>query len=204
MSLHSRNLFELLGDEENYEPIKTTKDVKKPLVEKPVILKESPVPRDHREKDKKKRPVPVKGREYDRKSGTGRRDDGLKKQVTGKGSWGNPVTAEQEGEKVKDELKDQDVAQETQEEVTAEPEENLKTLGQYLAEKSTVKSAALGEREVRKANEGSDDAKWKDAVVLEKEEEVFYAGKVIYRLNINISQPPPRTRRSRKKLQKPL
>jgi hypothetical protein len=30
----------------------------------------------------------------------------------------------------------------------------------------------------RKANEGSDDTQWKDAVVLKKEEEAFFVGKV--------------------------
>lgn len=44
---------------------------------------------------------PAHGREFDRKSGTGRRDDGYKKQAVGKGNWGEPGADELEGEKVK-------------------------------------------------------------------------------------------------------
>ena len=44
---------------------------------------------------------PVHGREFDRKSGTGRRD-GTKKQTVGKGNWGNPLTAEEGEQQVYD------------------------------------------------------------------------------------------------------
>jgi plasminogen activator inhibitor 1 RNA-binding protein len=46
---------------------------------------------------------PAHGREFDRKSGTGRRDT-QKKQVVGKGNWGDEETGQLEAEKVKDEL----------------------------------------------------------------------------------------------------
>lgn len=61
--------------------------------------------------------------------------------------------------------------------VEEEPEEQTKTLDEYLAAKKAAAAAALPE--LRKANEGADDSKWKDAVALEKqEEEDFFGGKV--------------------------
>jgi len=61
--------------------------------------------------------------------------------------------------------------------VEEEPEEQTKTLDEYLASKKQAAASALPEP--RKPNEGSDDAKWKDAVALEKpEEEDFFGGKV--------------------------
>jgi plasminogen activator inhibitor 1 RNA-binding protein len=54
-------------------------------------------------------------------------------------------------------------------------EEPVKTLDQYLAEKNAKK---VGDAPAaRKANEGADDAKWKDAKPLVKEEEAYFAGK---------------------------
>lgn len=52
-----------------------------------------------------------------------------------------------------------------------EPEEVFKTLDQYFAEKA--KPAA--EVSIRRANEGADEAQWKDAVVLKKEDEELFA-----------------------------
>lgn len=78
-----------------------------------------------------------------------------------------------------DALKPKDpAAAETTEEAVAEeePEEQTKTLDEYLA---TKKAAAAPLPEARKPNEGADDSKWKDAVALEKpEEEDFFGGKV--------------------------
>ena len=55
--------------------------------------------------------------------------------------------------------------------------ENLKTLDQYLSEKvSKVKMSTS----VRKANEGSDESQWKNAVVFVKEEDDLVVGKVIF------------------------
>ncbi|KNC99453.1 hypothetical protein, variant [Spizellomyces punctatus DAOM BR117] len=117
-----------------------------------------------------------RGREFDRHSGTGR-VDGVKKEVAGRGSWGNPLTAEEEAKKEVQEETAEATPEKTdgeavesraaENEENKEPEEVLKTLDQYLAEKN--KRAA--ELNVRKANEGADDAQWKDAVVLKKEED---------------------------------
>ena len=74
---------------------------KKPVVVAPSVA----APKENKERDRKKRVAPHKGREFDRKSGTGR-TDGLKKEVAGKSTWGDPVTAGEEGEKVKEELAD--------------------------------------------------------------------------------------------------
>ncbi|KAJ3282977.1 hypothetical protein HK104_010617 [Borealophlyctis nickersoniae] len=123
-----------------------------------------------------------RGREFDRRSGTGRRD-GEKKEVAGKGSWGNAATAEEESKTV-DVAADGAVAEgapaaegekPAEEEVAKEPEEVLKTLDQYVAEVEAKKAAAA--LNVRKPNEGADDSQWKDAVVLKKEEEDFFVGK---------------------------
>jgi len=59
-----------------------------------------------------------------------------------------------------------------------EPEENIKTLDEYFAEKA-AKPPSVSLPEVRKPNEGSDDSKWKDTIPLEEEEEeeAFIAGK---------------------------
>lgn len=63
-------------------------------------------------------------------------------------------------------------AAETRNSRAEEPEENTKTLEEYLAEKKDSQTFRLNES--RKVDEGQ----WKDAVVLEKEEDVFFAGKV--------------------------
>ncbi|KAI8593544.1 hypothetical protein BDZ88DRAFT_145897 [Geranomyces variabilis] len=145
-----------------------------------------------------------RGREFDRHSGSGR-VDGVKKEVAGKGSWGNPLTAEEEAKKeivdaegyVELRLQESAVkvllclyaqfdhsgaekaeatAETTEAETAAEPkeqdpEDNFKTLEQFMAERSRP----ANEAKVRKANEGADDAQWKDAVVLKKsdDEELF-------------------------------
>ncbi|KAI8912034.1 hypothetical protein PhCBS80983_g03209 [Powellomyces hirtus] len=117
-----------------------------------------------------------RGREFDRHSATGR-TDGVKKEVAGKGSWGNPLTAEEEAKK---EISDAEGAVEktngdaeatetpaVEAEEVKEPEDNFKTLEQYIAERARP----TNDKNVRKANEGADDAQWKDAVVLKKEED---------------------------------
>lgn len=57
----------------------------------------------------------------------------------------------------------------------AEAEEKVKTLEEYLAEKAN-KSLNVSLPEARKANEGSDDNKWENAVAFVKEEEPDYFG----------------------------
>lgn len=67
-------------------------------------------------------------------------------------------------------------AAETRNSRAEEEEENTKTLEEYLSEKKNGQTFRLNE--ARKANEGADDGQWKGAVVLEKEEDVFFVGKV--------------------------
>jgi plasminogen activator inhibitor 1 RNA-binding protein len=67
-------------------------------------------------------------------------------------------------------------AAETRNSRAEEQEENTKTLEEYLSEKKNGQTFRLNE--ARKANEGADDGQWKDTVVLEKEEDVFFVGKV--------------------------
>lgn len=55
----------------------------------------------------------------------------------------------------------------------AEAEEKVKTLEEYLAEKAN-KSLKVALPEARKANEGSDDKKWENAVAFVKEDEPEY------------------------------
>lgn len=57
----------------------------------------------------------------------------------------------------------------------AEAEEKVKTLEEYLAEKAN-KSLKVSLPEARKANEGSEDKKWENAVAFVKEEEPDYFG----------------------------
>ena len=60
-----------------------------------------------------------------------------------------------------------------------EPEDNTKTYDEYLAEQAG-RSQKLGTpaQAPRKANEGADDAQWKDAVALQKkeEDETYFGG----------------------------
>ncbi|RIA93283.1 hypothetical protein C1645_762674 [Glomus cerebriforme] len=65
-----------------------------------------------------------------------------------------------------------------------EPEEVVKTLEEYLAEKAQ-KSLDISLPEARKPNEGVDDSQWKDAVPLERDEEddfLFVGKEQSYRL----------------------
>ncbi|KAI8816581.1 uncharacterized protein EV422DRAFT_279499 [Fimicolochytrium jonesii] len=113
-----------------------------------------------------------RGREFDRHSGSGR-TDGVKKEVAGAGSWGNPLTAEEEAkvdvEPVEGAEKKEGAETPVEEETPREPEpeESYKTLEQFLAERTKPATEA----KVRKANEGADDAQWKNAVPLKKEED---------------------------------
>lgn len=61
-----------------------------------------------------------------------------------------------------------------------EEEDNTLTLEQYLA-KQEKDNANIPRLEVRKANEGADDALWQNTTLLEKgEEEAYFTGKVVF------------------------
>ncbi|TPX48595.1 hypothetical protein SeLEV6574_g01951 [Synchytrium endobioticum] len=138
-----------------------------------------------------------RGREYDRRSG--RVDmDSEKKEVAGKGSWGDPVTSETGGEHVeglpaedalataKIDSSDLERAEggATPDEGAAtaaepkeqSPEDKFKSLEDYLKEQAE-KKAATAAAASRKANEGADTSQWKDTVEFKRcdDEDVFIA-----------------------------
>lgn len=56
-----------------------------------------------------------------------------------------------------------------------EPDENTKTLDEYLSEKKDSSNKFRLDRG-RQANEGSDDSQWKNTVVYKKEEDSYFVG----------------------------
>lgn len=175
MSVATRNLFELLADPDEPVAVVKTKVLPKKVAEKPLPL--GKVKEEHHPDKNPKHRKPVHGREYDKRSGTGYKKEGAKKSSVGKGNWG--VLGETGPEKEKSaEVK---VAQENQDPVEEEKEvENLKTLDQYLSE--TMSSTKVN-TSVRKANEGTDESQWKNAVVLVKEDQDLVVGKVSIHVN---------------------
>lgn len=55
-----------------------------------------------------------------------------------------------------------------------EPDENTKTLDEYLKEKEATKFRL---DQGRQANEGSDDSQWKNTVVFKKDEDAYFIGR---------------------------
>jgi plasminogen activator inhibitor 1 RNA-binding protein len=88
-SVLSQNLFDLLSDDQPTEvsaPAKT-----QPAPSKPAPVKEKVDRKDQSVRNKGRGGKGRGGkREFDRRSGTGR-VDGEKKEIAGKGSWGNPT-----------------------------------------------------------------------------------------------------------------
>ncbi|KAI8892970.1 hypothetical protein BC833DRAFT_610065, partial [Globomyces pollinis-pini] len=127
---------------------------------------------EHQKKPHHHRP-PVHGRDYDRKSQTGKDKNGEKKEVAGH-SWGDEVTAQLDAENA-----DVVDAENTPvEEVVAEkdPADDFKSFADYLKEKKSAK--VIVDTTVRQANEGVDDPKWKKLTAVKKDEgEVFFVGK---------------------------
>ncbi|KAI8051875.1 hypothetical protein BDF21DRAFT_498376 [Thamnidium elegans] len=111
-----------------------------------------------------------RGRQFDRHSGTGIHD--TEKKIN-KG-WGEAGTAEFQGAHDVLDPNDPDAA-ESRKARAEEPEENTKTLEEYLEEKKNSQTFRV--QEGRKPNEGLDDKEWKNAVVLEKEEDAYFSGK---------------------------
>ncbi|KAF9577799.1 hypothetical protein BGW38_006755 [Lunasporangiospora selenospora] len=109
---------------------------------------------------------------YDRHSATGIADSEKKE----KQGWGEPTTSELEG------AKDAELAEEggtragTPE--PAEPEPAVKTLDDYLQEKAN-RALKVSLPNVREANAGADDSKWKGSKVLqiEETEDFIFMGK---------------------------
>jgi len=116
------------------------------------------------------------GREFDRRSGSDRHD-GPKKDVAGKGTWGDAVEAGVEAavapvvEPVR-ELSEEEKARIEARRIEAEEDAKLMTLEKYMADKKA--SEALSTLNLRKAGEGTDQSQWKGGVVLVKEEKNFF------------------------------
>ncbi|OMJ14125.1 hypothetical protein AYI70_g8078 [Smittium culicis] len=115
-------------------------------------------------------------RTYDRHSATGIEDSEKKSKM---GWMGDDSKVIKDQEVAASEAHaDAAEAAEAQPEAIPEPEDNTKTLDQYLKEK--LEKAAIADAEqkqIRKANEGVDASLLKSNAVLAKEEELFYSGK---------------------------
>lgn len=188
MSAFSKNLFSLLSEdgEVRPEPAPVKAEPTKPVAateQKPKSDKRSPKggnakrggerggersgERRGRGDKRQQNGRPQRGRQFDRHSGTGIADSEKKE----KQGWGHPETAEAEA--AKDTVSPNDPAAAEEPATPVEPEEVVKTLDEYLAEKAN-KALKVGRPEARKANEGSDDAKWKNTVEFVKTKETEY------------------------------
>ncbi|KAJ3269967.1 hypothetical protein HDV01_000773 [Terramyces sp. JEL0728] len=203
----SNNPFALLGEEdEPVKIVKSTPKPQQKVEQKPVVglskpqrplreqngskprsaRKDRPAPKDGpfmekpEQKDEKKvnknyrHQKPTHGREFDRKSQGVSYKGGDKKEVAGKATWGEEVEGQVEGEKVAE----QEIVEETVAEpevVEKDPEDDFKSFADYLAAKEAKKVVA--EVNLRQANEGAEDPKWKKLTKVENTEEVFIAAK---------------------------
>ncbi|KAL1916509.1 uncharacterized protein VTP21DRAFT_5700 [Calcarisporiella thermophila] len=109
-----------------------------------------------------------RGRQFDRHSATGIVDNEKKE----KQGWGDSKTSELDGEKIASNDVNEAANEDKKEAAPVEPEEVVKTLDEYLAEKA-AKSLAVSAPAPRKANEGVDNSQWGDAVPLEKEDSEY-------------------------------
>ncbi|KAL1936581.1 hypothetical protein VTP01DRAFT_715 [Rhizomucor pusillus] len=193
-STFSKNLFDVLGEEDDVRQPAPTKTEKKTNDKARAAEKQgSPKAngasrggaRGGRRNGRQQNGRPQRGRQFDRHSGTGLVDNEKKE----KQGWGHPETAEAEAANDTTSPKDPAGAEEPVKEA-AEPEEQVKTLDEYLAEKAN-KSLKVSLPEARKANEGTDDSKWKDAVAFTKQEEPEYFA-------VKESKPAKKTEKQRK------
>ncbi|KAI7870716.1 hypothetical protein BDF14DRAFT_1402041 [Spinellus fusiger] len=175
----SKNLFDILGDEDEVRPQPVPlKEQKKtdakpqakndkrgaPAKPKEAEARQQRGPRGPRRENSRENGRPQRGRQFDRHSGTGIVDTEKKE----KQGWGHPESAQAEA--AADVLAPADPAAAEKEVATPEePEEVVKTLDEYLAEKA-AKALIVALPESRKANEGSDDTKWKNSVAFVKTE----------------------------------
>ncbi|KAG0173365.1 hypothetical protein DFQ28_000292 [Apophysomyces sp. BC1034] len=114
-----------------------------------------------------------RGRQFDRRSGTGILDN--EKKINQ--GWGRLGTAEREAADDVLEPRDPAAEGEPQPSISHEREENVKTLDEYRASQKSA-SDKLRLPQARKANEGVDDSQWKGAVPLSRtEEDSLYSGK---------------------------
>lgn len=189
----SKNLFEILGEDgepkaaaPKQQPAKKTATTSKTIVglnsgksilkagsapsKKEGAFREAPVHVEKKEKTFTRQPKRGNARDFDRRSGSNKVDT-EKKEVAGKGSWGDQITSEIEA--VTDEVPATPV-EETAEEVPQEPEETFKTLQDFLREKEESASKNKSTKS-RKPNEGVDVSKLKDAVEFKKSEDILFS-----------------------------
>jgi len=122
---------------------------------------------------------------FDRRSASGRHDTDKAKNA----GWGDEKE-EYTGEETKPKKVDEEVKQ-----AIPEPEDNLQTYEEYLANKAK-NSLQISKDNVRTANEGTDDPKWKEAVKLERKGEEFFAIKQ----TTTKSTPKPKTEKKSNKV----
>ncbi|KAI8874912.1 hypothetical protein K501DRAFT_264490 [Backusella circina FSU 941] len=178
MSTYSKNLFDVLGDGEPVRPAPVKEEAPVVVDQKVAAKMTKDAARAAKGSNNRRqggRPQkegrPQRGRQFDRHSGTGIVDSDKKV----KQGWGNPETAEAEAAADVLSPSDPDAA-EKEVAAPAEPEEVVKTLDEYLAEKAN-KSLKVSLPEARKAND-SDEAAFKGTVAFAKEEfQEFYVAK---------------------------
>ncbi|KAI9322520.1 hypothetical protein BX666DRAFT_1895743 [Dichotomocladium elegans] len=177
MSTFSKNLFDILGEQDDVRQSAPVKEQKKADEAKPAAAekraaggnsKTNGAPRGgaRRGNGRQQNGRPQRGRQFDRHSGTGIVDSEKKE----KQGWGHPESAEAEAAKDTISSKDPAAGEENTAAEPVEAEEQVKTLDEYLAEKA-AKSLKVTLPEARKANEGSETSEWNNAVAFVKEEE---------------------------------
>ncbi|CAO3667221.1 hypothetical protein G6F70_001544 [Rhizopus microsporus] len=177
MSTFSKNLFDVLAEQDN-TPVKAESPAPAAAA---ADKKNAPKAKEAPKGEKKARrhgdrPTkdgrPRRGRQFDRHSGTGLVDS-QKKINQG---WGKPGKAEVEAAKDTLNPADPDAPEQEAPATPVEPEEKVKTLDEYLAEKA-AKALKVALPEARKAND-ADEAAFAGAVVHTKAElEEFYVSK---------------------------
>ncbi|KAI8976271.1 hypothetical protein BDB01DRAFT_879387 [Pilobolus umbonatus] len=193
MSAYSQNVFALLSEDGDVRPPPVKEEKKK--VETPKAEKRSPRngtfnPCEDKKRNKHRQHshARVKNdatrprREFDRHSGTGLVDS--EKKINQ--GWGHAETAESEATiktddidlSAQDVLKPKDPVAPESPAAVVEPEVNVKTLDEYLAEKAN-KALKVSRPEARKAND-DDSSAFKGAVALEKEShEDYFVSKTV-------------------------
>lgn len=207
----SRNPFECLGESEPEEIIVVAPIVKKGQVVKPLKKKEikeikeikaksntlmvNSTPFEEEPKHKKEKDE-VKTKRKLTTRGTTREKGGEKKDVAGKGTWGDELTGQMQQSDQKDE--------ENKDDELEEPEIEYKSLTQFNEEKEQLKTTQSLQSKVRKPNEGIDASLMKSQTPLKKNEEndVFFVGKKVFLIKKSLAKL--RNVRSRKGNQKQL
>lgn len=141
-------------------------------------------PRERRDRDHRTHDRPThRGRQFDRRSGTGRPANENKRHGSGKGNWGTieegqegangEVTKElAEGEKEEAVAAEGEVAAspETETAPAKEPEKELLSLDEYYATLKNKVVTSVEAPKIRQAGEGVDQAAWANYAPLTKEE----------------------------------